>query len=139
MWYTRGGYAWMLLYTYLLGNETRILYGKIYNWYALVVLYEYILIYWTVVNTLGLLLPTHTNMWLQYLMTQRMCWTWHFILCKAILFCHLIRATCILYMAADPIFKVSNVLNHPSVTVSNIISMIRQTITTFSKPGNYIE
>ena len=41
----------MLLYTNLLGNKTRVLYSKIQDLYAHVILYEYMLIYLTIINT----------------------------------------------------------------------------------------
>ena len=40
----------MLPYAHFLGNETRVLYGKIQDWYARVISYEYMLMYITVVN-----------------------------------------------------------------------------------------
>ena len=39
-----GGYAWMLPYAHFIGNETRILYGKIQDYYARLIFYEYMFI-----------------------------------------------------------------------------------------------
>ena len=54
-WYTWGGYAWVFLYAHLLGNETRVQYGKIQDLYARVILYKYMLMHRNVVNTFQLL------------------------------------------------------------------------------------
>ena len=61
--------------------------------------------------------------------TQRMHWTWYFTLCEGILYRHLIRVNCRLYMARDLISKVRYVLIYPSVMGKNIICMIRQSLT----------
>ena len=117
--------------------RTFVWYVKIQGWYARLILYKYVLMYQTVVNTFGLLWTTHANMWQQYLMTQRMHWTCHYTLCEAILFRHLIGVNCILYIVLNPIYQVRNILVYPTVIVTNIIRTIRQALTIFSKPGTY--
>ena len=42
-------------------------------------------------------------------------------------------------MAPDRIFQVSDILIHPYFIGKNIICTIRQALTTFNKPGTYVE
>ena len=56
-----------------------------------------------------------------------------------ILFRHLIRVNCILFMAPDPIWQVSDVLIYLDVIVLNITRTIRQALTTFPKLVTYGE
>ena len=110
----------MLPYTQFLGNKTRVQYGKIQDWYIRMIFYKYILMYWTIVNTFGLLWPMHANMRLQCLMTQHMRWMCNFT------FCHLIGVNCILYMAQDRVLQVSDVLIYLAVIRENVVCTIRQ-------------
>ena len=62
-----------------------------------------------------------------------------FYIMRVILFCHLIILSCRLYMYQDQIFQGRDVFVYLDVTGKNIICMIRQTLTTFTKPGTYGE
>ena len=137
-WYTWGGYFLMLLYTHLLINETRVLYGKIQDWYARVISYEYMLMYRTVVNTFRIVLKNshkHVTTIFHY-STHVLNVSFH--ITQVILFNHFIGVNCISYMAPDLMSQVSNLLIYMDVIVSNIIRMIPNVLTTFSKPDMYI-
>ena len=62
-----------------------------------------------------------------------------FYIMRVILFCHLIEVNCRLYMSADQIFQVINVLVYMGVIGKNTICTIRQALMTFGKPGTYGE
>ena len=60
-----------------------------------------------------------------------------FQIVQEILLCNLIRVNCILYMALDLIFQVSDVLIYPTIIVLNINLTISQAIKILTKPGTY--
>ena len=72
-------------------------------------------------------------------MTQLVRLMFHFSLYEAILFRHLIKLDYILYMALNPIYRVSNELIYTAVIVFNVIRTIRQSLIPFNKPGMYRE
>ena len=62
-----------------------------------------------------------------------------FQIMRVILFHHLIRLNCILYIDPYLIPQLMYVLIYPSFVVLNIIRTIIQALTIFTKPGTYIE
>ena len=76
-WYKWGGYAWILQFSHLLGNETRVRYGKIKDLHARVILYKYMFIYRTVVNKFTFSWPMQICDY-NIFVTQCMHWTCHF-------------------------------------------------------------
>ena len=96
-------------------------------------------IYHTVVNTFGLLWPMHANMWLQYLGDSTYALNVSVHIMREVLFYHLIRVNCTLYIALDQISQISDILIYTASIVKNIVCMIKQALTAFSKPVNYGE
>ena len=134
------GWIWLdvTVHTFL-GNDTRILYEKIHDWYDRVILYKYMLMYQTVVNTPRIVMTNsheHVNMVFHESIHALNVW---FHIKRVILFCHLIGVNCISYMYPYPMSQVSNLLIYPSVIVSNTIFTIGQALTTYPKPCMYGE
>ena len=60
-----------------------------------------------------------------------------FYIIRVILFCLLIEVNCRLYMSPDKILQVRKILEYMYVMGKNIICMIIQAWTTFTKTGTY--
>ena len=61
------------------------------------------------------------------------------LIMRAVLFCHLIRKNCTLYIALDQISQISDILIYPAIIGKNIIRTIIQALMTFSTPVTYGE
>ena len=61
------------------------------------------------------------------------------LIMRAVLFCHLIRRNCTLYIALDQISQISDILIYPAIIGKNIIRTIIQALMTFSTPVTYGE
>ena len=61
------------------------------------------------------------------------------LIMRAVLFCHLIRGNCTLYIALDQISQISDILIYTASIVKNIVCMIKQALTAFAKPVTYVE
>ena len=129
----------MLPYAHFIGNETRVICGKIQDRYAWGVSYEYMLIYRTVVNTFQIVM-TNAHDYVTTIFHDSMhALNISFHITLVILFRHLIGVNCISYMAQDQMLQVRYLLIYTAAIFLNTIHMIGQYLTTFTKPCTYGE
>ena len=134
VFYTQGGYARMLPYSHLIGNETRVLYGRIWYWYTRMISCIYMLVYRTVANAFRIVMNNaqliSATVWIKLHM---------FNLCIDRVIPHDARdiipscnwSKCLSYTALYLLMWVSDLLIHSFVIVSNIICMIGQALKIF--------